>query len=117
MFLFLLAGLGFIPREPYEAASIDGASSWQKFCYITLLKPAIFIVLLLRTIDLFKAFDKFYILTSGGPGNVTEILSLRVYKVSFQFLELGYGSFLAIIAVAIIIFYTLAYHLAMRKIT
>jgi len=117
VFLFLLAGLGFIPREPYEAASIDGASSWQKFCYITLLKPAIFIVLLLRTIDLFKAFDKFYILTSGGPGNVTEILSLRVYKVSFQFLELGYGSFLAIIAVAIIIFYTLAYHLAMRKIT
>lgn len=118
VFLFLLAGLEFIPREPYEAASIDGASSWQKFWYITLplLRPAIFIVLLLRTIDLFKAFDKFYILTSGGPGNATEILSLRVYKVSFQFLELGYGSFLAIITVAIIIIYTLTYYLLMRRI-
>src|SRR5262249_1334600 len=73
MFLVLLAGLQAIPQEPYEAATIDGASAYQMFRDITLpmLKPAILIALLLRTMDLLRVFDQIYILTEGGPGFAT----------------------------------------------
>jgi len=119
MFLFLLAGLESIPPEPYEAASIDGASDFQKLLYITLplLKPAILTSLLLRTVEIFKVFDKLYILTAGGPGNITELITLRIYKVSFQFLELGYGAFLALITVSFIVVYNLIYLIIVRRMT
>src|SRR5205807_99717 len=74
MFLVLLAGLQAIPQEPYEAAIIDGSSAWQTFRHVTLplLKPAILIALLLRTMDLLRVFDQIFILTQGGPGFATE---------------------------------------------
>src|SRR6185436_11364062 len=74
MFLILLAGLQAIPQEPYEAALIDGSSGWQTFRHVTLplLKPAILIALLLRTMDLLRVFDQIFILTEGGPGFATE---------------------------------------------
>src|SRR5215213_159686 len=94
MFLILLAGLQAIPDEPYEAALIDGSSAWQTFHYITLplLKPAILIALLLRTMDLLRVFDQIWILTEGGPGFATETVSLYIYRTAFRFGDFGYAA-------------------------
>ena len=87
VFLVLLAGLQAIPQEPYEAALIDGSTRWQTFRHVTLplLKPAILIVLLLRTMDLLRVFDQIFILTEGGPGFATETISLYIYRTAFRF--------------------------------
>jgi multiple sugar transport system permease protein len=92
--LVLLAGLLSLPREPYEAAVMDGARPWQIFCDITLpmLRPIIALVILLRAIDAFKEFDKVFILTGGGPGIETELLSIYTYRMSFKDWDLGYGA-------------------------
>lgn len=94
MFLILLAGLQAIPEEPYEAALIDGSSAWQTFRHITLplLKPAILIALLLRTMDLLRVFDQIFILTEGGPGSATETVSLYIYRTAFRFSDFGYAA-------------------------
>jgi multiple sugar transport system permease protein len=94
MFLILLAGLQAIPQEPYEAALIDGASGWQTFRHVTLplLKPAILIALLLRTMDLLRVFDQIFILTEGGPGFATETVSLYIYRTAFRFSNFGYAA-------------------------
>jgi multiple sugar transport system permease protein len=94
MFLVLLAGLQAIPQEPYEAARVDGASAWQTFRHITLplLKPAILIALLLRTMDLLRVFDQIFILTEGGPGFATETVSLYIYRTAFRFFDFGYAA-------------------------
>lgn len=93
MFLILLAGLQAIPQEPYEAALIDGSSAWHTFRHVTLplLKPAILIALLLRTMDLLRIFDQIFILTQGGPGFATEVISLYIYKTAFRFFDFGYA--------------------------
>jgi multiple sugar transport system permease protein len=94
MFLILLAGLQAIPEEPYEAALIDGSTSWQTFRHVTLplLKPAILIALLLRTMDLLRVFDQIFILTEGGPGSATETISLYIYRTAFRFGDFGYAA-------------------------
>ena len=94
VFLILLAGLQAIPEEPYEAARIDGSSAWQTFQHITLplLRPAILIVLLLRTMDLVRVFDQIFILTEGGPGFATETVSLYIYRAAFRFGDFGYAA-------------------------
>lgn len=94
VFLVLLAGLQAIPQEPYEAALIDGSSAWQTFRHITLplLKPAILIALLLRTMDLLRVFDQIFILTEGGPGFATETVSLYIYRTAFRFFDFGYAA-------------------------
>ncbi len=94
MFLILLAGLQAIPEEPYEAALIDGSSAWQTFRHVTLplLKPAILIALLLRTMDLLRVFDQIFILTEGGPGSATETISLYIYRTAFRFGDFGYAA-------------------------
>ncbi|HET9531203.1 MAG TPA: sugar ABC transporter permease [Blastocatellia bacterium] len=94
MFLVLLAGLQAIPQEPYEAAMIDGSSAWQTFRYVTLplLRPAILIALLLRTMDLLRVFDQIFILTEGGPGFATETVSLYIYRTAFRFFDFGYAT-------------------------
>ena len=94
VFLVLLAGLQAIPQEPYEAALIDGSSSWQTFRNVTLplLKPAILIALLLRTMDLLRVFDQIFILTEGGPGFSTETISLYIYRTAFRFSNFGYAA-------------------------
>jgi multiple sugar transport system permease protein len=94
MFLILLAGLQSIPQEPYEAALIDGSSAWQTFRHVTLplLKPAILIALLLRTMDLLRVFDQIFILTEGGPGFATETVSLYIYRTAFRFSNFGYAA-------------------------
>ena len=94
MFLVLLAGLQAIPQEPYEAAIVDGSSAWQTFLHVTLplLKPAILIALLLRTMDLLRVFDQIFILTEGGPGFSTETVSLYIYRTAFRFFDFGYAA-------------------------
>lgn len=94
VFLVLLAGLQAIPEEPYEAAALDGASEWQTFRHVTLplLKPAILIALLLRTMDLLRVFDQIFILTEGGPGFATETVSLYIYRAAFRFGDFGYAA-------------------------
>lgn len=92
--LVILAGLLSLPREPFEAAIMDGARNWQVFRDMTLplLRPIIALVLLLRGIDAFKEFDKVFILTGGGPGNTTELLSIYTWRVNFRNWDLGYGA-------------------------
>ena len=112
--LILLAGLSALPRTPYEAALVDGASGWATLRYITLplLRPIILVALLLRTMDALKMFDVVFSLTGGGPGNATEVLSMQVYRTGFyQTGWVGYASAMAVILLVVII---LASRLFMR---
>jgi len=97
--ILLIAGLQVIPEDLYRAARVDGAGSWHVFRKITLplLKPAVLVVLLFRTLDAFRVFDAVYVLTGGGPANTTETLSIYAYKILFQTLQFGYGSTLSVI--------------------
>jgi len=103
VFLILLAGLQAIPQDPYEAALVDGSSWWQTFRHVTLplLKPAILIVLLLRTIDLLRVFDHIFIMTEGGPGFATETLSLYIYRTAFRFSNFGYAAAMSFVLLLI----------------
>jgi len=103
--LILLAGLKALPTEPIEAAHVDGASSWQAFWGVTLpmLRPMIAVAVLFRLVDLIKVFDYVYVLTSGGPGTRTEVLSYYAYQRSFTTIEWGYGSVLGIVILVIAI--------------
>ena len=103
MFLILLAGLQAIPQEPYEAALIDGSNAWRTFRHVTLplLKPAILIALLLRTMDLLRVFDHIFILTEGGPGFATETLSLYIYRTAFRFSNFGYAAAMSFVLLLI----------------
>ncbi|MGB9857412.1 MAG: carbohydrate ABC transporter permease [Brevinematia bacterium] len=96
--LILLAGLQSIPRQVYEASNVDGASSWQIFTRVTLplLRPMFVLVVLFRTIWIFKIFDPVFILTGGGPGTATETLSLYTYINGFKLWRIGYTSTLAV---------------------
>jgi multiple sugar transport system permease protein len=103
VFLVLLAGLQAIPQEPYEAALIDGSNRWQTFRHVTLplLKPAILIALLLRTMDLLRVFDQIFILTEGGPGFATETISLYIYRTAFRFFDFGYAAAMSFVLLAL----------------
>ncbi|HEV8588912.1 MAG TPA: sugar ABC transporter permease [Pyrinomonadaceae bacterium] len=111
MFLILLAGLQAIPQEPYEAALVDGSSPWQTFRHVTLplLKPAILIALLLRTMDLLRVFDHIFILTEGGPGFATETVSLYIYRTAFRFSNFGYAAAMSFVLLLITNIISLAY--------
>ncbi len=97
--LLLLAGLQAIPTTLYEAASIDGASGWTTFRTITLplLRPVALSVLLLGLIYTFKVFDLIYIMTGGGPVDVTTVLPIYAYQQTFQFFNFGIGAAAAIV--------------------
>jgi multiple sugar transport system permease protein len=102
LFLLLSAGLQAIPREPLEAARIDGASAWQTFRDITLplLRPVIVLALLLRAMDLVRIFDQIFILTQGGPGTATETVSLYIYRTAFRFSNFGYAAAMSFVLLA-----------------
>jgi multiple sugar transport system permease protein len=103
--LLLLAGLQTLPDEPFEAARIDGASSWQTFFYLTmpLLRQTILVVLLWRLIDTFRIFDVIYLLTAGGPARATETVSIYVYRYGFQSFNLGLASSASYIMILIML--------------
>jgi multiple sugar transport system permease protein len=96
--LLLLAGLQTIPEDLYRAAAIDGASRWRAFRSITLplLRPAIAVTVVFRTLDAFRVFDAVYVLTEGGPANTTETLSIYAYKTLMRAGDFGYGSALSV---------------------
>ena len=96
--LIILAGLQSIPDELYEAASVDGATAWQKFRHITLplVKPALLLALLFRTIDALSVFDLVFVMTQGGPADTTNVLQFYGYKKSFAEGMIGYGSAIAV---------------------
>src|SRR5438128_3323943 len=103
MLLLLLAGLQALPTSPFEAATVDGASAWQRFWYITLplLRPVIVVAAALQMIDLFRVFDTIYIMTRGGPGHATELFPFYIYRSAFSDDRLGLASALSYITVAI----------------
>ena len=98
MALILLAGLQMIPKSLYEAAEVDGASRWQQFWQITIpmLMPSIVVALIFRTITALQTFDIPYTMTRGGPGNSTETLAMLIHKTTIEYLDVGYGSTLAV---------------------
>jgi multiple sugar transport system permease protein len=97
-FMVLLASLASLPEDIYEAARLDRASAWQRFRRITLplLRPAIVMVIIMRTMVALTAFAAIFTVTAGGPGTATEILNLYAYRKSFTELSIGYGSALAV---------------------
>jgi multiple sugar transport system permease protein len=103
--LIVLGGLAALPTDPYEAALIDGASSWQMFRYITwpLILPYVMIALVIRTIDSLKVFDTIAVISQGGPGTASETLNYFLYLQAFQFYNLGYASAVVVIFFVIII--------------
>ena len=109
--LIILAGLQGISDDLYEAASIDGATSWQKFRHITLplLKPALLLAVLFRTIDALRVFDLVYVMTQGGPADSTNVLQFYGYKKTFAEGMVGYGSAIAVTVFFMSLLLSLAY--------
>ena len=103
--LLLLAGLQSLPKEPFEAAAIDGTSRWRVLRYLTLpmLRPVIVVCVVIRAIDAFRTFDIVWTLTGGGPARSTELFSLYAYVQAFLNLDFGRGSAAAIIGGVIIL--------------
>jgi ABC-type sugar transport system permease subunit len=97
--LLLLAGLQNIDSSLYEAAAVDGASAWRQLTRITipLLRPAILLVLIFRTLDAFRVFDLIYVLTGGGPGTSTEPIALYAFNALLQNLQFGYGAAISVV--------------------
>ncbi len=95
--IIILAGLKSLPKEPYEAGAIDGASSSQLFRYVTLplLRPTIIVAVLIRSMDALKIFDIVWAITGGGPGTSTTVANLRIFQVGVQQLRVGYASTLS----------------------
>ncbi len=92
--MLVYAGLQGIPLEIYEAAHLDGASARQRLFNITapLMRPVVAIALLLGFVHTFKAFDVIYVMTAGGPAGATNVLSIAVYNLSFEYFRLGDGA-------------------------
>jgi multiple sugar transport system permease protein len=103
MALIILAGLQTIPRSLYEAAEVDGAGRLRQFFEITLplLKPAIVVALIFRTITALQTFDIPFTMTRGGPGISTATLAMYIHQNTVDFLDLGYGSALAVVMFAL----------------
>jgi multiple sugar transport system permease protein len=99
MALLILAGLQVIPSDMYEAAKVDGANRFQQLVKITipLVKPAVLVALLFRTLDAFRVFDVVFVMTGGGPANSTETLSMYAQTTLMRYLDFGKGSALSVI--------------------
>jgi multiple sugar transport system permease protein len=100
----LAAGIQSLPVDIYKSAAVDGASKWQVFTRITLplLKPVFFVALLLRIMDAFKIFDTVYVMTYGGPGKATELISMFIYKEGLKYFKIGRASALSIMFLILI---------------
>lgn len=112
MFLILLAALSNVDRSLIEAAEIDGASFWKIFFKITLpvIRPVLIIAVLIRALDLFRIFDIIWAMTKGGPGSVTETISIYTYLRAFKEFETSYSgaiAFLVIILLTVLVIFAL----------
>jgi multiple sugar transport system permease protein len=115
-FLLFLAGLESLPQDVYEAAEIDGATAWQELIHVTLplMLPTILVTLAFRIVVAFKVFDEVYLLTSGGPGTATEVVSFTIYQRFFTEDRVGYGSAMSV-AVIFLVSLLLVLALSARK--
>jgi multiple sugar transport system permease protein len=104
-----LAGLQGIPKDLYEAASLDGANAWQKFRNVTwpMLTPTTFFVSIMLTISCFKVFDLVFMMTQGGPGHSTMVLVNHIYNTAFKEFSYGYSSAISMVLFAIVLIVTL----------
>ena len=110
VFIIVIAGLQALPSEVLEASRIDGANTWQQIFLVKLpmIKSILIIALLLRLIDVFKGLEVMLIMTEGGPGLATELLSLHVYKTAFDAQQLGYAAAISVLLLLIVFALSLA---------
>ncbi|MCF6127251.1 sugar ABC transporter permease [Mesorhizobium sp. M7A.F.Ca.CA.001.07.2.1] len=115
--LILAAGLAALPRDPYEAAEVDGARGWQQFFYITLpmLRPVAAITIIIQLINEFRTYDLPYVLTKGGPGNATEVLSFFAYRRAFLGLSLNEGAAAAFVLLLIVLLLTVIFFAVLER--
>lgn len=109
VYLVMFAGLQTVPGESVEAAQVDGATNLTLFRYIELpyLRPLLLLVLFFRVADVIRVFDHVFVLTGGGPGTTTQYLSLYIYRIGFNFSDLGQASALAVVVmITMTVFYT-----------
>ncbi len=108
VFLICMAGLKAVQEDMYEAAAIDGASTWKQFRYVTLplMIPTLIVVLMLRAIPVFREFDKIFIITDGGPGTATEATSLYIFKQFLWFNNLGTATAASLLLLACIVLFS-----------
>lgn len=113
----LLAGLQGIPRELYEAASLDGADGRRRLLHVTLplLTPALFFALSISLINSFQVFDQVYVMTGGGPAGATTVLVERIVKHAFSFSQMGYASAMSWVLFVLIFATTLAFSRLQRR--
>jgi arabinogalactan oligomer/maltooligosaccharide transport system permease protein len=111
MSVIILGGLQSISKEYYEAAEIDGASTWQQFRNITLplLRPVLTPAIILGVVWTFNKFDVIYLITQGGPQEKTDILVSSMYKAAFQFYRYGFTAMFALVIFVILLVFTLIY--------
>lgn len=95
----VLAGLQSIPQDLYEASTIDGATKWQEFRYITIpsLKPVLLTILVLDTVWWFKHYTVVWLMTKGGPGSDTSLISIDIYKQAFEFFNFGKAAAMSVV--------------------
>ena len=117
MSILLLAGLASLPREPYEAARMDGASALSCLIHITLplMRPVIIIAVLLRLIFAIKTFDIIFIMTKGGPGTATDLVSYFIYRAAFFGLDIGRASAMSVALLVLILVLTTYLYRYMRS--
>jgi len=102
--LIALAGLASLPREPYEAAHLDGATAIQRFWHITvpLLRPTLVVAILFRSIDALKTFDIIFVMTQGGPANASETINILLFNQAFSYFNMGYAASMAVALFALV---------------
>ncbi len=112
-----LAGLQGVPRELYEAATVDGASGWQQFWKVTLpmLTPTTFFVSIMMTISCFKIYDTVALMTEGGPGRATKMLVTYIYDLSFNQIKYGVASAVSMVLFVIVLLITIVQFRAEKK--
>lgn len=118
VFLILFAGIEGLPRETIEAARVDGATTVQvvRRVILPLMYPAIAVAFVFRSILAFKVFDQIFLLTSGGPGTATEVVSLRLYHVYFGQNELGYGALLSVVVILAVLAFLASAGMLVRRV-
>jgi multiple sugar transport system permease protein len=117
MVILLLAGLSALPREPYEAARMEGASAIQTFIHVTLplIRPVIMVTLLIRLIFAVRTYDLIYIMTRGGPGQATDLVSYFIYRQAFVTLNIAQAAAMSVILLLIVLALTAYLHRYMRS--